>query len=84
MRKPTVDYGTCPLQQADWDKLPRLLQDLCEGHGAYMMELYALDRPGLARTWLCAGCYSRAYIAAGRPPQHSRACPPGCVIAVPA
>lgn len=57
----------------DWDRLPRLLQDLCEGHGSYMLELFALDRVGAGgrvyRVWLCRGCYVDAWCAAGRPDQ---------------
>lgn len=65
----------CPVTSLDcWDLLPRLLNDICEGHGRYMDELYRLDYPNGGRTWLCRGCYIRAWIDAGRPPQHHRGC----------
>ena len=58
-----------PTSVLDWDTLPRLLSELCEGHGRYMLELYRLDYPNGGRTWLCRGCYVTAWVAAGRPAQ---------------
>jgi hypothetical protein len=58
-----------PVLTLDWDQIDRLLQDLCEGHGRYMTELYRLDLPTGGWTWLCQSCYVTAWINAGRPPQ---------------
>lgn len=55
-----------------WETRPRLLQELCEGHGSYMLEVYALDLPNGYRTWVCRGCWLDQWAAAGRPEQVAR------------
>lgn len=42
----------------DWDSLPRLLQELCDGHPAICTEVYAYDEDG-RRSWLCKSCWMR-------------------------
>lgn len=53
----------------DWDTMPRLLQDLCDGHPGRSLELYRLELPNGVRQWLCKRCWVDAWIAAGRPEQ---------------
>jgi hypothetical protein len=53
----------------DWDNRPRLLQELCEGHPAYMAEVYALDLPNRVRLWLCKECWTRTWFKHGKPEQ---------------
>lgn len=57
------------MSRLDWDTLPRMLQELCDGHPGYSVEVYALDLPNGVRSWLCKGCYVRAWQAAGCPDQ---------------
>jgi hypothetical protein len=44
----------------DWDALPRLLSEQCDGHPGYSTAVYRLDHPGGGRSWLCQHCYIRA------------------------
>jgi hypothetical protein len=53
----------------DWDSLPRMLWELCDGCPKYMVEIYALDLPNGVRLWLCKSCWGDAWRAAGGPPQ---------------
>lgn len=57
-----------------WDTLPRMLQELCDGHPGYMLELYRLDVPARGEAqaysvWLCQSCWVRRWSELGRPPQ---------------
>lgn len=47
---------------ADWESMPRLLWDLCDGHPGRSVELYAFDH-GPCRLWLCKGCWASAWEA---------------------
>jgi hypothetical protein len=56
----------------NWDAMPRLLQELCEGICMrYREEVFALDQPGRSRRWYCRGCYVGIWVDAGRPPQEA-------------
>ena len=46
----------------DWEQIPRMLQELCDGHPGYSVELYRLGR-----SWFCKNCFVREWEAAGRP-----------------
>jgi hypothetical protein len=63
---PTADLDT-------WSQLAaaggRLLSDLCDGHGAYMEDLYRFDYPAGGRAYLCRNCWSLTYIRLGQPGQ---------------
>lgn len=49
-----------PQAPPDWDNMPRLLQDLCDGHPGYMVTLYAFDGFGY-REWLCTHCWIKRW-----------------------
>lgn len=52
----------------DWEALPRLLQELCEGPCMqYREQVFGLDWPNGWRGWYCRSCYIDRWIAAGRP-----------------
>lgn len=72
----TQEAERCPVHTADWDRLPRLLSELCD-MGHYREEVFRLDLPGGNHTWLCRTCYVPRYIELGRPPQHHRYCDTG-------
>jgi hypothetical protein len=40
----------------DWETLPRMLWDLCDGHPGTSVELYAFDG-WTYRQWYCKGCW---------------------------
>lgn len=44
----------------DWDGLPRLLQELCDGHPGFAQVVYRFDHPGGSPSWLCQPCFIRA------------------------
>lgn len=44
----------------DWDNMPRLLQELCDGHPGYVVAAYAFDVPG-HREWLCKHCWGKRW-----------------------
>lgn len=44
----------------DWDALPRLLQELCDGCPNIRPEVFGFDLPNGRRQWLCRTCYARA------------------------
>jgi len=46
-----------------------MLQELCDGHPGFSVEVYALDLPNGVRLWMCKSCWVRAWIDAGRPAQ---------------
>lgn len=52
-----------------WESTPRLLSEQCEGHGAFMLEVYALDLPNGVRLWLCKSCWGDSWRRYGKPPQ---------------
>jgi hypothetical protein len=52
-----------------WANTPRLLQELCEGHGQYVLEAYRLDYASGSHSWLCKSCWVTYWHAAGKPPQ---------------
>lgn len=56
-----------------WEATPRMLQELCDGHPGYSVEVYALDLPNGVRLWMCKSCWMRHWIAAGRPEQGASA-----------
>ncbi len=54
----------------DFEVLPRLLQELCDGPCMqYREQVFAFDQPGRARRWYCRGCYITLWFAAGKPEQ---------------
>jgi len=55
-----------------WENTPRLLSELCEGHGQFMLEVYALDYPSGSRTWVCKSCWIDLWHRYGKPPQGVR------------
>ena len=52
-----------------WDTTPRMLSELCEGHGSFMLEIYALDLDNGVRMWVCKSCWMRMWIKFGKPKQ---------------
>lgn len=44
----------------DWDTMPRLLQELCDGHPGYVIAAYAFDGFG-QREWLCKHCWIKRW-----------------------
>jgi hypothetical protein len=47
--------------QPDWDTMPRLLQELCDGHPGYVIAAYAFDGFG-HREWLCKHCWLKRWV----------------------
>lgn len=56
-----------------WDRLTeaggRMLQELCDGHPNYSVEVFRLDLRPNVRGWYCRHCWIKYWTAAGRPPQ---------------
>jgi hypothetical protein len=52
-----------------WETTPRMLQELCDGHPSYSIEVYALDLPNDVRLWLCKSCWIDRWHKYGRPEQ---------------
>jgi hypothetical protein len=48
------------LPTPDWETLPRLLQELCEGHPSIVVQVWAFDGYG-PRMWLCRHCWISAW-----------------------
>lgn len=53
----------------DYDLLPRMLWELCDGPcGRRGQTLYALvPNPDASRRWYCRSCYFDRWVEAGRP-----------------
>lgn len=54
------EQSTAGRPGVDWEALPRLLQELCDGHLDYAVAVYRYDRPGGGHSWLCQACFIRA------------------------
>lgn len=62
-----TDLPGLPLTLADWDTLPRMFRELCDGHPQYVEVVYALDLPIGVRDWLCRSCWLRRWRAMVNP-----------------
>jgi hypothetical protein len=52
----------------DWDKLPRMLGEYCDGpHGGMGFAVYAFDSPAGHRSWYCQSCWLAVSRARERP-----------------
>jgi len=47
----------------DWEKLPRLLDEECDGPHGNRTEVYRFDRPDMPSLWYCQHCYIPAWRA---------------------
>jgi hypothetical protein len=45
------------MSEDPWAGLPRLLQELCDGHPGFSVEVYAFDWANGVRSWYCKSCW---------------------------